>query len=120
MNPLVVDRDGNLVSHELSHSHILHRRSISSVQSSSHYLFVNITGFGQTFQIDLEEEKDLLAPGFKVYHRHNYIKSHIDTLIRSQEKPWDETRCHFSGKVRSHRSGRAALSVCDGIVSRIK
>ncbi|XP_076112520.1 A disintegrin and metalloproteinase with thrombospondin motifs 16-like isoform X2 [Mytilus galloprovincialis] len=113
--PYIVDSDGSFVSHELSH-HIRHKRSSpSSSSSSSPYLYVNITGFSQTFQIDLKEEKELLAPGFKVYHRQNNVNSHKETFVRSQEKPWDETRCHFSGKVRSHRHGTAALSVCDGM-----
>ncbi|CAC5398721.1 A disintegrin and metalloproteinase with thrombospondin motifs 5,A disintegrin and metalloproteinase with thrombospondin motifs 18,A disintegrin and metalloproteinase with thrombospondin motifs 16 [Mytilus coruscus] len=111
--PFIVDSDGSFVSHELSH-HVRHKRSSTLSSSSSPYLYVNITGFGQTFHIDLKEEKELLAPGFKVYHRQNNVNSHKETFVRSQEKPWDETRCHFSGKVRSHR-GTAALSVCDGM-----
>lgn len=113
MIPVIVDSHGSFVSHDLTH-HIRHTRSTLSSSISTH---VNISGFGQTFQIDLIEERKLLAPGFKVYHRHsNNNNSHSESFVRSQEKPWDETRCHFSGKVRSHRHGTAALSVCDGMV----
>ena len=111
--PVIVDSHGSFVSHDLTH-YIRHTRSTLSSSISTH---VNISGFGQTFQIDLIEERKLLAPGFRVYHRHNNNNnSHSESFVRSQEKPWDETRCHFSGKVRSHRHGTAALSVCDGMV----
>jgi hypothetical protein len=91
--PVIVDSHGSFVSHDLTH-HIRHTRSTLSSSISTH---VNISGFGQTFQIDLIEERKLLAPGFKVYHRHNNNNnSHSESFVMLSLQDKRNTLCEVS------------------------
>lgn len=113
VHPTLSDISGNTVSHFHLHGNRVKRDSSSRTDT----LYLNITGHGQTFEIHLVENRNLLAPGFKVYHRKKSGGS--GEQVETVETPSDSfptTNCHFSGKVHSHE-GRAALSLCDGLVS---
>lgn len=98
------------------------RRSLSSD------IFINITTEDEDFHIQLLPNDKLLAPGFKVYHRHG---SHniSDDVITETDAVISETddvttdgdvsmlsSCHFKGHVVSHDNVPAAISLCNGVV----
>nr|XP_022335745.1 A disintegrin and metalloproteinase with thrombospondin motifs 16-like [Crassostrea virginica] len=116
VHPTLSDISGNTVSHFHLHGNRVKRDSSSRTDT----LYLNITGHGQTFEIHLVENRNLLAPGFKVYHRKKSRGS--GEQVETVETPSDSfptTNCHFSGKVHSHE-GRAALSLCDGLSGIIR
>lgn len=112
VHPVLSDISGNTVSHAQLHGNRFKRDS-----SRTNTLFLNITGQGQAFEIHLNENRNLLAPGFKVYHRKRSKDSAevVDTVESSSGSSYHQsTTCHYSGKERS-QGGRAALSLCDGL-----
>lgn len=116
VHPVLSDISGNIVSHSQLHGNRFKRDS-----SRTDTLYLNITGQGQKFEIHLNENRNLLAPGFKVYHRKRSKDSPevVETLESSSGGPYHQsTTCHYSGREKS-RGGRAALSLCDGLVSVI-
>lgn len=116
VHPVLSDISGNTVSHAQLHGNRFKRDS-----ARTDTLYLNITGQGQAFEIHLNENRNLLAPGFKVYHRKRSKDSAevVETVESSSGSPYHQsTTCHYSGRERS-RGGRAALSLCDGLVSMI-
>ena len=83
-------------------------------------LEISISGSGEKFKLELWENRDLVAPGFKIYHR--------KTLKDSDEERPDDSSvienevhgCHFTGSVKSHGMGntQASVSICNGMVSQ--
>lgn len=112
VHPFISDTSGNPVSHDNFHGNRFKRDS-----SRRNILYLNITGQGHTFEIQLTENDNLLAPGFKVYHRK---KSRLSGKVMETEEAASDhlqtASCHYSGNVHSH-GGKAALSICDGLVS---
>uniref|UniRef100_A0A8W8JTA6 Peptidase M12B propeptide domain-containing protein n=1 Tax=Magallana gigas TaxID=29159 RepID=A0A8W8JTA6_MAGGI len=112
VHPVLSDISGNTVSHAQLHGNRFKRDS-----ARTDTLYLNITGQGQAFEIHLNENRNLLAPGFKVYHRKRSKDSAevVETVESSSGGPYHQsTTCHYSGRERS-RGGRAALSLCDGL-----
>lgn len=80
-------------------------------------IHVNISGFGEKFNLELWENKKLLAPGFKVYHRKNVSNDTIDEEQTSAEELENDLACLYTGNVRNHNNNPVAVNVCDGMVS---
>ncbi|XP_064611676.1 A disintegrin and metalloproteinase with thrombospondin motifs 16-like [Liolophura sinensis] len=109
-----------------------HRRSTDTrtseqfrPQPTSH---LNISGLGQTFLVKLEPNSGLLAPGFQVYYRSNgsvlsrtwpqgsaFHTDHTDGSRPAGHVPRGGD-CLYRGDIISHRSSRAAFSMCGGHV----
>lgn len=125
--PILYDSRGNHVSHDHLRHHFHQqqqfyhhgnrpRRDTSNPTTNISVLQANVSGFGQKFQIKLWPNKQLLAPGFKVYrrgnHRHGMQEDQAGT-----SRAWAETQCHYTGTVTSHNNAPASFSMCDGMVS---
>lgn len=81
-----------------------HRRSAPQLRND---LFLNFTAFNQTFQLHLRRNGHFVAPHSFVQYRYYNVSSSTESI---------EKQCYFKGKVASRR-GKAAVSLCDGVVS---
>lgn len=102
--------------------HTDHRRSRRSASSN---VFINISTKQDIYQIKLVPNNDLLAPGFKIYHRHDNSSHMIDDATndpddittQSDDITEEVSECHYKGEVISHDNAPAAFSLCGGLVS---
>lgn len=89
-----------------------HHRNKRDVKRVQQTLYINVTAFNKDFNMKLELNTHLLAPGFSVYHRHGQNASHqIATDSESN------TDCLYKGEVTSSPGSVAAITLCHGIVS---
>jgi len=109
-----------------SEATVIHPSNFTSHSWPGHLsdLFINITTDNEEFHIKLLPNDKLLAPGFKIYHRHGFpsgndsfddITEDDDVITGSDIK--DMSSCHFKGHVMSHDNVPAAFSLCNGVVS---
>ncbi|XP_025116256.1 A disintegrin and metalloproteinase with thrombospondin motifs 18-like [Pomacea canaliculata] len=128
--PVVWDQEERLPLRAL-HEKWRHKRSVRSPAAPSPSLGVNVTAFGQLFQLQLSPNEELLAPGFRIYHRYSHTVGHsddadqdvagqVDSQVASQEEVDKEMSCHLSGSVRSHQDWPAAISICGGMKGIIR
>ncbi|KAH3784820.1 hypothetical protein DPMN_162891 [Dreissena polymorpha] len=100
-------------------SHLLQRRR----RSVSSDILINITTDEDVFHVRLTPNLKLLAPGFKVYHRHpssddvtqndDVITENDDVTVESEAE--ELAHCQFKGTVISHQDAPAAFSLCNGV-----
>lgn len=134
MYPVAWDRDDHIPLHTLQAAWRQNRRKRSTFSIN-----VNVTGFGDIFHLELWVNQDLLAPGFRIYHRqhlHNQQprqknnggnvgdqtdaepeESNPGVRVGTQEEVDRALACQLAGSVRSHGDTPVAISICDGIVS---
>ncbi|XP_052815823.1 A disintegrin and metalloproteinase with thrombospondin motifs 16-like [Mya arenaria] len=102
------------------YTHLKNRRR----RSLSSDIFINITTDNEEFHIQLTQNHKLLAPGFKVYHRHpsrSSSQNDTDDVITETDDITDGSdvdmmsQCLFKGKVLSHDDAPAAFSLCNGV-----
>lgn len=75
-------------------------------------LEISISGGGEMFDLELWENDNLFAPGFKIYHRQTLKQANTE-----RELPNDEVfGCHFTGHLRERTGSPAAVSICNGLV----
>ncbi|XP_068090670.1 A disintegrin and metalloproteinase with thrombospondin motifs 16 isoform X2 [Hyperolius riggenbachi] len=102
-----VDRDGNYITDEISHSQ---RRKRSVDRSPVH---LRIHGFGQDMHLELQASDNLIAPGFK-----------IQVFGEGQSKSTDvyslHDYCFYQGKLLFHENSAVALSMCNGLSGLIR
>ncbi|XP_053402734.1 A disintegrin and metalloproteinase with thrombospondin motifs 18-like [Mercenaria mercenaria] len=95
-------------SADISISNIRQRRSITSE------VFINITTHQDTFHVKLKPNLDLLAPSFKIYHRHGNADNMTDDVTVESDDITD-IECLYKGEVVSHDGAPAAFSLCNGL-----
>ncbi|KAK7475537.1 hypothetical protein BaRGS_00033226, partial [Batillaria attramentaria] len=78
--PVAWDQDAQHIPIHSLHQTWRHRRSVRA----SPTLNVNLTGFGQNFHLELWQNDDLLAPGFKIYRRHHAKDIVADRVTESR------------------------------------
>ncbi|XP_046367017.1 A disintegrin and metalloproteinase with thrombospondin motifs 16-like isoform X2 [Haliotis rufescens] len=113
--PYVFDGGDNVVSRDWKK---VARHKRSTIGRS--VIHVNISGFGENFNLELWENKKLLAPGFKVYHRKNVSNDTIDEEQTSAEELENDLACLYTGNVRNHNNNPVAVNVCDGMKGIIR
>ncbi|XP_050399474.1 A disintegrin and metalloproteinase with thrombospondin motifs 16 isoform X2 [Patella vulgata] len=111
--PEVYTSDGTKITDSIYHKR--HKRSITQ----HHLLKIDISSLSEQFQLELWENKELLAPGFKVYHRKDKKGNSSDEAVSSDEIE-KEAACLYTGRATSHQNNTVALSVCDGIKGVIR
>lgn len=116
--PSFVNHQGMFQSHDVH----LSRRKRSTDKKQNSVLYLQITGFNNSFHFKLKRNADLLAPGFKIYHwKRN--KAVTDDVGNRTKLHLNVPDCMYVGKDIS-KSGKkylkntAALTLCDGVVSR--
>lgn len=87
------------------HTSQRHRRSLDNLRED---LLLSFTAFNQTFQLHLRRNNHFLAGNSKIQYRHGNTSSSSENIGGN---------CYFRGKISSVR-GKAAVSLCDGMVSR--
>ncbi|XP_067651934.1 A disintegrin and metalloproteinase with thrombospondin motifs 16-like isoform X2 [Haliotis asinina] len=113
--PYIFDGGNNVVSRDWKKV-ARHKRSTIG-QSVIH---VNISGFGETFHLEMWENKKLLAPGFKVYRRKNVFNDTVDDEQTSAEDLENDLECLYTGSVRNHNNSPVAAHICDGMTGIIR
>lgn len=94
-----------------------HRKKRSALWDSDR-ISINISTLSDHYQVSLKPNKQLLSPGFRVYHRHHGNRDHV-TINHDVINAYDSQECHFHGVIESHNNSKAALSLCSGVVSII-
>ncbi|XP_075068934.1 A disintegrin and metalloproteinase with thrombospondin motifs 16 [Mixophyes fleayi] len=102
-----VDRDGNYITHDISH----HQRRKRSAEMGTVHL--KIHGFGQDLHLELETSNNLLAPGFK-------IQTFGEGRTKFTEDYPSHNLCYYKGKLLSHENSTVALSTCNGLSGLIR
>ena len=82
-------------------------------------LEVSISGSGEQFKLELWENNDLVAPGFKIYHRKTLKDSSSEHSGDHKVIENEVHGCHFTGSVKSHGNTPASISICHGMVSHV-
>ncbi|XP_073534603.1 A disintegrin and metalloproteinase with thrombospondin motifs 16 [Phyllobates terribilis] len=102
-----VDKDGNYITHDISHSH---RRKRSADAGAVH---LKIHGFGKDLFMELNYANDLMAPGFTV-------QTFRDGRTKSTEVYSSHDFCFYQGTLLSHKHSAVALSTCNGLSGLIR
>lgn len=136
MYPVFVGGGETTLTRDLDEGHLKRLRRSAGTQNSGQFppqptSHLNISGLGQTFLVKLEPNSGLLAPGFQVYYRSNGSvlsrtwpqgsASHTDHTDGSRPPGHVPSGgdCLYRGDIISHRSSRAAFSMCGGHVVSI-
>lgn len=107
VSPYEVDRNGDYVSHDISHPQ---RRKRALAQLGVGSLHLRLQGFRQDFHMDLETSSKLVAPGFLIQKLGKRGTKSVQPLL-------PEDFCFYQGSLRSHKNSSVALSTCGGLVS---
>ncbi|CAH2283748.1 A disintegrin and metallo ase with thrombospondin motifs 16 [Pelobates cultripes] len=105
-----VDRDGNYITHEISHSH-RRKRSLQNIETDP--LHLNLQGLIQDFHLELKVSNHLLAPGF-------VIQTFGNGRTKSIEPYSSRDFCFYHGSILSHENSSVALSTCNGLSGLIR
>ncbi|GAB5567391.1 A disintegrin and metalloproteinase with thrombospondin motifs 16 [Prionailurus iriomotensis] len=109
VSPYEVDRNGDYVSHEITHPQ---RRKRALAQLEVESLHLRLKGFRHDFHMELKAS-NLVAPGFMV-----------QTLGKGGTKSVHafppEDFCFYQGSLRSHKNSSVALSTCKGLSGMIR
>jgi hypothetical protein len=65
------------------------------------------------FELELWENDNLLAPGFKIYRRTTLKETDAEKEVPQE----DVYGCHFSGHIKDKKHSPASISICNGLVS---
>ncbi|KAK6644052.1 hypothetical protein RUM43_000317 [Polyplax serrata] len=125
--PQLVNKDGNFISHVVSHQHS--KRSANELES----IFYKIPIAGKEYLVELTLNKKLISPGAIVETHKLETRSDESSLNyknSSQEagklfknlsvRKLRNTECHFSGHVKGENISKAALSTCYGLAGFIQ
>ncbi|XP_026493067.2 A disintegrin and metalloproteinase with thrombospondin motifs 7 [Vanessa tameamea] len=116
VTPVKVTRDGELVSHELEHSHghaRARRDSHVSERDTPHAVHYNLTVDGRDLRLDLKPSVTFITPAL-VVERHS-------ARGRTRDRPLESaTSCHYTGSVRGQPKSNIAISACDGIAGLLR
>ncbi|XP_071822540.1 A disintegrin and metalloproteinase with thrombospondin motifs 18-like isoform X2 [Apostichopus japonicus] len=110
VHPVQVDSTGTFVSHQLTPAR--RKRSLEDDLDAGpiHY---KLTANDQNFHLELRASENLLAPGFRI---ERWWK---DRSIKEEYIP-ELHNCHYHGRLLSHPSSSAAVSLCDGMVGLLR
>ncbi|MED6283598.1 hypothetical protein CHARACLAT_010583 [Characodon lateralis] len=114
VHPTRVDARGHFLSNILSHhARRLQRRETSEDRVDAERVFYQFLHGGHSLHFNLTLNPNLLAPGFMTERRYGGLEG------AKIHRP-GAMRCHYLGEVwdRTTVKGSAAISVCDGLVSR--
>ena len=78
---------------------------------------MSISGSGEHFKLELWENYNLVAPGFKIYHRKTLQDADGEQKRDDSVVENEIHGCHFTGSVKSHGNMPASVSICNGMVS---
>lgn len=84
-----------------------YQRQRRSVHNLRHNFFLNLTAFNHTFQVHLRRNEKFVTSESLVHYRHGNASMQSEQIDR---------QCYFKGRIAS-RKGKAAVSLCDGLVS---
>uniref|UniRef100_A0A8D0NAD4 Peptidase M12B domain-containing protein n=1 Tax=Sus scrofa TaxID=9823 RepID=A0A8D0NAD4_PIG len=110
VSPYEVDRNGDYVSHDISHPQ---RRKRALAQLGVGSLHLRLQGFRQDFHMDLETSSKLVAPGFLIQTLGKRGTKSVQPLL-------PEDFCFYQGSLRSHKNSSVALSTCGGLSGMIR
>jgi hypothetical protein len=80
------------------------RRSVPNLRDN---FFLNLTAFNHTFQVHLRRNQKFVTSESLVHYRYGNASMQSERIDR---------QCYFKGHIAS-RKGKAAVSLCDGLVS---
>lgn len=109
--PEVVENRAGIVINDVK-SYV--RRRKRTLGTDHKPLEISISGGGQIFDLELWENDNLFAPGFKIYHRQTLKQAQAE---KEQLPHEDILGCHFTGHLRERVGNTAAISICNGLVS---
>lgn len=116
VHPTRVDARGHFLSNFLPHhAGRVQRREASERPEDLDQVFYQLWHGERSLHFSLTLNPHLLAPGFLTERRHGGLEG-------AQIHPPGSSRCHFLGEVwdEATAKGSAAISTCDGLVSRLK
>ena len=102
VHPKKINKNGELISHELSHD------DESPGLEKHGDLHYNIKAFGENFHLHLKKNHKLFAKDLKVE-----VLGHQGKILRKEKV----RNCYYYGHSKNHPKSRAALSTCDNLVS---
>ena len=108
--PEVVENRAGIVINDVK-GYVRRRKRTAGLENKP--LEISISGGGEMFDLELWENDDLFAPGFKIYHRQTIKQAESEKELPQE----DVLGCHFTGHLRERRGNTAALSICNGLVS---
>lgn len=110
VHPEKVDKDGQFLSHSLSHHFSGGRQKRDLGESPRDRLYYKLHHKGRDLLFNLTANTHLLAHGYTLERRHGDLNS---TTSGSKDNA-----CHLLGTVTySGHVGKAAISTCEGLVS---
>lgn len=83
-------------------------------------LEISISGSGENLKLELWENTNLVAPGFKIYHRKTLKDSEGEVADDYSVIENEVHGCHFTGSVKSHGNTPASVSICNGMNGLIR
>lgn len=115
--PEIIEDESGLLVNDVSN--FVKRRKRGSGYSHKP-LEVSISGSGEKFRLELWENNDLVAPGFKIYHRKTLNDSAGERVGNHRVVENEIHGCHFTGNVKSHGNSPASISICNGMNGLIR
>lgn len=107
--PEVIENKAGIVINDVK-SYV--RRRKRTLGTDNKPLEISISGGGQMFDLELWENDNLFAPGFKIYHRQTMKQAETEKELPHE----DIFGCHFTGHLRERSTNPAAISICNGLV----
>nr|KAI8748409.1 A disintegrin and metalloproteinase with thrombospondin motifs 12 [Biomphalaria glabrata] len=89
-----------------------HRRDVNSKKDRLEY---HVTAFGKTYELILDHNNDLIAPGCVAEKFFNGTKQIIPCLVANPGTDKSDSDCFYTGYSRSHNQSTVAISTCAGL-----
>lgn len=72
---------------------------------------------GIEHHVELTPYHEFISPDMVIETRGAGLRTNLNEAVRFKRVP--ELQCHYRGFVRGHHGSKAALSLCDGVVSML-
>ncbi|KAH9507536.1 hypothetical protein Btru_051379 [Bulinus truncatus] len=89
-----------------------HRRDVDSKKDRLEY---HVTAFGKTYELILDHNNNLVAPGCVMERVVNKTKQVVPCYVTSSSTQPADSDCFYTGYSKSHSNSTVAVSLCTGL-----
>lgn len=106
--PSKVDINGEFLSHDVHHTHNLHKRSVDEK------LYYHVKMGDQKLHLQLQPNHKLLAPGIIIERRRHRYGNISDSQVKKLNP---SHKCHYKGSIKGQEKSLVSIATCHGLVS---